>query len=54
LREILREKVEKIKDGVRVVFITLSGLEKKDFKELKEIFEKLLRKSKLLKNEHTL
>jgi ribonuclease P protein component len=51
LREILREKVEKIKDGVRVVFITLSGLEKKDFKELKEIFEKLLRKSKLLKNE---
>jgi len=51
LREILREKVEKIKDGIRVVFIALPGLEKKNFKELKEIFEKLLKKSKIIKNE---
>ena len=51
LREILREKVEKIKEGIRAIFITLPGLEKKDFRELKEIFEKLLKKSKLLKNE---
>jgi ribonuclease P protein component len=51
LREILREKVEKIKEGVRIVFIALPGLEKKDFKELKEIVEKLLKKAKVLKNE---
>jgi len=51
LREILREKVEKIKEGVRIVFIALPGLEKKDFKKLKEIVEKLLKKSKVLKNE---
>jgi ribonuclease P protein component len=49
LREILREKVEEIKEGVRIVFIALSNLEKKDFKELKGIFESLLKKSRVLK-----
>jgi ribonuclease P protein component len=49
LREILRERVEEIKDGVRIVFIPLAGLEKKDFRELKEIFEKLIKKAKILK-----
>lgn len=51
LREILRENVEKIKEGTRIVFITLPGLEKKNFWELKKIFEKLLRKSGVFKNE---
>jgi ribonuclease P protein component len=51
LREILRERVEDIKEGVRIVFITLKGLEEKEFLELKEIFEKILKKSKILKNE---
>jgi ribonuclease P protein component len=51
LREILREKVEEIKNGTRIVFIALPGLEKKNFKELEEIFEKLIKKSKILKNE---
>jgi ribonuclease P protein component len=49
LREILREKIEEIKEGVRIVFIALSNLEKKDFKELKGIFESLLKKSRVLK-----
>jgi ribonuclease P protein component len=51
LRETLRERVEDIKDGVRIVFIALKGLEEKEFLELKEIFEKILEKSKILKNE---
>jgi ribonuclease P protein component len=51
LREILRERVEDIKDGVRIVFVALKGLEEKEFLELKEIFEKILKKSKILKNE---
>jgi ribonuclease P protein component len=51
LREILREKVEKIKEGTRAVLIALPGVEKMNFKELKEIFEKVLKKSKIIKNE---
>jgi ribonuclease P protein component len=51
LREILRERVENIREGVRAVFIALGGIEEKEFFELKEIFEKILKKSKILKNE---
>jgi len=51
LREILREKVENLKDGIRAVFIPLSGIEKEDFNRLKRIFEKLVKKSKIQKNE---
>jgi ribonuclease P protein component len=51
LREILRGKIEEIKEGIRIIFITLPGLEKKEFKELEEILGKLLKKSKTLKNE---
>jgi ribonuclease P protein component len=51
LREVLRAKIEEIKDGVRGVFIPLPGIEKIEFKRLKMIFERLLLKSKLLKNE---
>jgi RNase P protein component len=36
---------------VRIVFVALKGLEEKEFLELKEIFEKILKKSKILKNE---
>jgi ribonuclease P protein component len=48
LREMLREKVEIIKEGVRIVFIPLKGIEEKNFRELKVIFEKILRKSEIL------
>jgi ribonuclease P protein component len=51
LREVLRTKIEEIKDGARGVFILLPGIEKVEFKRLKMIFERLLLKSKLLKNE---
>jgi ribonuclease P protein component len=51
LREILRERVENIREGVRAVVIALGGIEEKEFFELKEIFEKILKKSKILKNE---
>lgn len=54
LREILRERVEKIEDGIRAVFIALPGLEKKDFKGLEGIVEKILKKSKALKDESNL
>jgi ribonuclease P protein component len=51
LREILRERVENIREGVRAVFIAFGGIEEKEFFELKEIFKKILKKSKILKNE---
>jgi ribonuclease P protein component len=51
LREILRERVENLKDGIRAIFIPLAGLEKKSFQELKKIFEIILNKSKIIKYE---
>jgi ribonuclease P protein component len=52
LRELLREKFGNLKEGLRIVFIPLPSLEKKNFKELKEVLEKVLIRSKVLKNEH--
>jgi ribonuclease P protein component len=52
LRELLREKFGNLKEGLRIVFIPLPSLEKKNFKELKEVLEKVLIRSKVLKNEY--
>jgi ribonuclease P protein component len=49
LRELLREKLGDLKEGIRIVFITLSDWGNKDFKEAREIFEKILTKSKIVK-----
>jgi ribonuclease P protein component len=49
LREMLREKIEKIREGARIIFIALPGFEKKGLQELKEVLERLLKISKVLK-----
>jgi len=51
LREILRETVDNLKDGIRAVFIASHGLEKKEFLELKEIFKQLIKRAQLIKDE---
>jgi len=51
LRELAREKIEHIKEGIRIIFIPLPGFEKKDQGEIKMIFNSLLKKAKILKNE---
>lgn len=51
MREIIRLEFEKIKNGFDLVFIFLPGIEKKESKDLREIFLKLISKAKLLKNE---
>lgn len=49
LRELIRRKVEKIKEGVDVVLIALPGLEKKGFWQIGEILDNLLKKASVLK-----
>lgn len=46
MREVLRLKVGLIKSGTDNLLIALPGLEKKDFKEFKEIIDKLFKKAK--------
>ncbi len=47
LREIIRLELNSFKAGSDNLFITLPGIEKKDFPEIKKITEKLLAKSKI-------
>lgn len=49
LKEMIRGEVHKIKNGLALVFICLPGIEKKGLKDLKNIFQKLIIKSKILK-----
>jgi ribonuclease P protein component len=49
LRELVREKIEKIKEGFDIVFIAQPGLEKRDFWQLKDILNKIFLKAKLFK-----
>lgn len=51
LRELIRLKLEKIKEGQDIIFITLPGLEKKDFQQLENIIDKIFLKAKLIKYE---
>lgn len=46
----IRQKISKIKDGLDIVFLVLPGLETKDFWEIEEIINKLLKKAKLIKS----
>ena len=48
LREIVRVETKKIKEGIKVVFIPLSGIDP-EFKNLKDKVEKILKKAKILK-----
>jgi ribonuclease P protein component len=49
LRELMRAEIENIKEGLDLVFITLPGIEKKDFNRLANTFKKLISKAKILK-----
>lgn len=48
LREIIRNNLDKIKKNYNVIFIAKKGIEEKEFKEIKEITEQLLKKARLL------
>lgn len=50
LRHIVREFLPEIKEGVDGVFVALSSVKGKNFEEIKKEVEKILKKSKLLKN----
>lgn len=50
LSEIIRANFLEIKNGIDVVLISIPGIEKKDFPEIKEAVEKLLVKAKLKTN----
>lgn len=49
LRELVRRRAEKIKEGVDVVLIALPGLEKKVFWQVEEILDNLLKKARVFK-----
>lgn len=48
MRALVRTKMPKIKPGVDVVMIAISGLENKDFWELEAIFNKVFARAKIL------
>ncbi len=50
IREIIKPKIPKIKTGADIVFFALPGLETKDFREIEETINKLLKKAKLMEN----
>jgi ribonuclease P protein component len=47
LREAIRDDLNKIKSCSDIVFFTKKGIEKKNFWEIKEVVEKLLKKSNI-------
>ena len=49
LRKLIEVEFNKIKEGIDGIFIALPGLENKDYQELKEIIDKILKKAKVLK-----
>jgi len=48
MTEIMEEKIKDIKNGTDVIIITLPGIEKKKFSELREIINESLIKAKLI------
>jgi ribonuclease P protein component len=48
LRELVKIKIRKIKNGIDGVFIVRPGLETKDFWEIEEAINKILKKAKIL------
>jgi len=49
LRQLIRSKLKEIKQGIDVLLIALSGLEKKDFQEMEETINKIFKKAKCFK-----
>lgn len=48
LREVIKNKLPQVKPGYDIIFFSKKGIEEKDFKEIKEIVEKLLKEAKLI------
>ena len=48
LRELVRVRLPEIKKGIDGIFVVAPGLKKKNFLEIKELVEKLFRKSKII------
>lgn len=51
LRELIRKKLGKIQEDQDIIFIALPGLEKRDFRELGNIIDKIFLKANLIKYE---
>lgn len=52
MSETIRKEQNNIKNNIDVVFISLSGIEKKNFSETKEVIYNLLEKAKILINKN--
>ena len=51
LSEIVKKEINNIKGSLDIVFISLPGIEKKDFLELKDALNNLLIKAKIIKED---
>lgn len=51
LRDLVKGKLKKIKEGRDALLIALPGLERKGFKEIEETINKLFKKAKIMKRE---
>lgn len=49
LREIIRNQINQIKKGLDIVLIVLPGIENKDFQEIEQTVNKLLKKANTIK-----
>ncbi|MCK5044233.1 ribonuclease P protein component [Candidatus Parcubacteria bacterium] len=50
LRALIRTRMPRVKKGVDIVLIAISGLENKDFWELENIVDKIFERTKILEN----
>jgi len=48
LRESVRSRLDSIKKGFDIVFVTFEKIKEKDFEQINSLVEKILKKSKLL------
>ena len=48
LREILKRKIERIKKGLDIVFLTNSGIEKQSLKDIDQEVEEILKKAGII------
>ena len=51
LRDLVKERLKKIKRGKDNLLIALPGLERKSFKEIEETINKLFKKAKIMEHE---
>ncbi|MGB2762400.1 MAG: ribonuclease P protein component [Minisyncoccales bacterium] len=48
LREILKKKTDTVKKGLDIVFLTNSGIEKENFKDIEQEVEEILKKAGII------